>query len=613
MSRIDDALRRITGAKAEPRPASGLERYASEPGYRPEESNSSPFVATDPLPVERRPSVSQNAAAPTVRAIVPTQTVPAITPAQSEPNPEAEPHKDPEKLLDLRPIADYLGFLGGSLRRHKILAATTFLLAFALTAAIAMLLPKTYHVQTRLLAQRNEVMSALSNPGRAVPWDADAPTKAAAETILRRDNLISLIRQTDLLNEWERTRIPVLKFKDWLKSFMGRRATPDEKLEALVGLLEARMYVVASPVGDGTVTIDLDWPNAEMAYRLVAAAQQAFIDARQVAERAAINESIAILERYSTTLHENINNTLAELQRTQPQGRSAGGTARTAVVSAPVTPPLTTASVTAILPPVPDAALGVPALGADLDDPEIPRLKNALTSKRQEIASLEDQRRHQLSDLQAQLTRLTTIYTPAHPMVQGAQQNIAALSRDSPQLAALKTETDRMDSEYQKRVAAVAELQQVEQLKTEFANRGHSADAAAQAPRAAVAKAAPTAPPEKSNAPGGNDPTDFASIQLRLELNQLESVLERTDGARIELAVSDAAFKYRYSVIRPPQVPRDPIRPNLRMIVIAGFFGSLLLGFAAAVGKDLLSDRIFERWQIERHLGLPILGSLGPA
>src|SRR6202011_1463290 len=253
---------------------------------------------------------------------------------------------------------------GGSLRRHKILAAATFLLAFALTAAVAMLLPKTYHAQTKLLAQRNEVMSALSNPGRAVPWDADAPTRAAAETVLKRDNLISLIRQTDLLNEWERTRIPILRLKDRLASFVRRPPTADEKLDQMVGLLESRMVVIAGPVGDGTVTIDLDWPNAEMAYRLVLAAQEAFIEARQAAERAAIGESIAILERYSTTLHENINNTLAELQRTQGQSRPARGAARTVV------PPGRIAStVTALLPPVPNAAGEVPALGANLDDP----------------------------------------------------------------------------------------------------------------------------------------------------------------------------------------------------------------------------------------------------
>ena len=596
MSRIDDALKRITGAAAEPHPVLGLERYAPEPGYQPEEGTIGAFAA-GPFPLEGRPSVSQK---------IPAPTLPAITPAPSEQDTGTEPHADadPERLVDLRPIADYLGFLGGSLRRHKILAAATFFLALAFTVAVAMLLPKTYHVQTKLLAQRNEVMSALSNPGRAVPWDADAPTRAAAETVLKRDNLISLIRQTDLINEWERTRIPILRLKDRLLSFVRRPPTADEKLDQMVGLLESRMVVIAGPVGDGTVTIDLDWPNAEMAYRLVQAAQEAFIEARQVAERAAIGESIGILERYSATLHENINNTLAELQRTQAESRPARSAARTAVSSGRIAP-----AVTALLPPVPNAAGEVPALGANLDDPALPRLKETLTAKRQEIASLEEQRQRQLAELQAQLTRLTTIYTPAHPMVLSVQQNIAALSRDSPQLAALKTQADDLDSDYQKRVAAVAELQQVEQLKAEFASRAQRPGA--QAARAQEATTPQPMPAAHAGAPGSGEATDFASIRLRLELNQLESVLERTDGARIELAVSDAAFKYRYSVIRPPQVPRDPIRPNLRMIVVAGFFGSLLLGFAAAAGKDLLSDRIYDLWQIQRQLGLPVLGSLG--
>ena len=65
--------------------------------------------------------------------------------------------------------------------------------------------------------------------------------------------------------------------------------------------------VDAGPVGDGTVRIELTWPDAAMAYRLVQAAQQAFLDARQAAETAAIGESIAILERYSGSLHEDIN------------------------------------------------------------------------------------------------------------------------------------------------------------------------------------------------------------------------------------------------------------------------------------------------------------------
>ena len=100
-------------------------------------------------------------------------------------------------------------------------------------------------------------------------------------------------------------------------------------------------------------------------------------------------------------------------------------------------------------------------------------------------------------------------------------------------------------------------------------------------------------------------------MRLRSELTQLESVLERTDGARIELAVSEAAFKYRYVVIRPAQLPKEPVKPNVNLVLAAGFVGSLLLALAVVVGKDLLSNQILEPWQVERQLGLPVLGALG--
>src|SRR6185369_2857769 len=104
--------------------------------------------------------------------------------------------------------------------------------------------------------------------------------------------------------------------------------------------------------------------------------------------------------------------------------------------------------------------------------------------------------------------------------------------------------------------------------------------------------------------------SEFVTLRLRSELNQLESVLERTDGARIELLVSQAAFKYRYTVIRPAQVPRQPQSPNAQMILLSGLIASVMLAFAVAACRDLFSNTILESWQVERRLGLPVLGSL---
>jgi uncharacterized protein involved in exopolysaccharide biosynthesis len=599
MSRIDDALRRVTGVAAELRQAAGLEMFAreapqrQEPGkpeapklLRQEAANKVPSLAAVPTqtPDARMP------APPAERSA--TETLPAHADVGAETASDAQE----ESLVDFRQVADYLRFVGHSFKRHKLLALSTCALVIAMTVAAAKLLPKTYYVQTKLLAQRNAVMAALSNPGRSVPWDADAPTRSAAETVLRRDNLIALMRQTDLMNEWERTRAPILKVKDWVTALVTRhKPTLEEKQEGVLGLLEARMFVVAGPVGDGTVTIELYWPSAEMAYQLVQHAQQAFLDARQQAETAAIGESIGILERYSSSLHDDINRTLSELQRTQSQSAAVRAMART---PGPLRTRLPVAAAIPLLP----QSLGSPELDAAIEpDPEIARLKAAVTAKRQELARIEETRQRQLSEVQARLAQLTAVYTSNHPSVLSAQQNLAALSAPPPQAAALRADIDELQLEYNRRTADAADLL----IKAESARRAGATDREAEPARHRAEAAAPPAAEGTTK----QDMTEFSTLRLRSELNQLESVLERTDGARIELAVSQAAFKYRYSIIRPAQVPRDPIKPDMRTVVAAGIIGSLLLALIAVVGRDLLSDRILEPWQIERQLGLRVLGS----
>jgi uncharacterized protein involved in exopolysaccharide biosynthesis len=590
MSRIDDALRRLSGnAPAEARTPGMLDRYASEGAPRSPESRRpvreehakvAAFGTAAARHVDARPAAS----APLAAATAHVQAVPAAG---------AEP------LIDYRQVRDYAGFVLRSVLRHPLLAASTIMLVIGLTVAALLIVPKSYHVETRLLAQRNAVMAALSNPGRAIPWDADAPTRAAADTVLRRDNLIALITQTDLIRERERRRPTVLRLKDWLIATLTRHTmTPDEKLDALIGTLEARMKVDAGPVGDGTVTISLDWPDPEMAYRLVQGAQQTFLEARQVAETAAIGESIAILERYSTSLHSDIDRALTELNRAQEKGKPAL-VPRSRVALARRAP------VTAV--PAIAASLGVPQLNDAIEkDPDLKRVKISLEAKRQELTRLVDTRQRQLNDLRTRLSQLKAVYTSNNPTVQGVEQNIAALSNDQPQEMALASQIEELQADYDKRVADATDTQ----IKSELTRRSAHAAAAAVGAQSVPEPVVDPAPAELAKI----DPSsEFATLRLRSELNQFESVLERTDGARIELAVSQAAFKYRYTIVRPAQVPRQPSWPNTRLVLASGFFVSLLLALVVTVSRDLLSNCILESWQIERRLGLTVLGTLRTA
>ena len=321
MSRIDDALKRLAGVVApEPRTpprtrplrvgrgASSVDESRRDDAGRAHKIAS--FVAHGPRPVDARPAAA-------------TATVAALPPAPPGADAETEATSSPSRSSTSGSSSTTPASLAGRCVATSCWRRRPSALVLAMTAAAAVLLPRTYHVQTKLLAQRNAVMTALSNPGRAVPWDADAPTRAAAETVLRRDNL-DLAHHADRSDSRVGAHARADPEGEGLArgAVTGHKPTPDDKLDALVGLLEERMIVEAGPVGDGTVTIELDWPDAEMAYRLVQAAQQAFLEARQVAETAAIGESIAILERYSTSLHADVNRTLAELQRQQPKARS---------------------------------------------------------------------------------------------------------------------------------------------------------------------------------------------------------------------------------------------------------------------------------------------------
>jgi uncharacterized protein involved in exopolysaccharide biosynthesis len=259
-----------------------------------------------------------------------------------------------------------------------------------------------------------------------------------------------------------------------------------------------------------------------------------------------------------------------------------------------------------ILASLPDiaASLGAPSVDPALEpDPELNRLKAQVTEKRQELSRLEEARQRQLSELQGKLATLSTVYTPTHPSVVAIQQNLAAVQHESPQILGLKSELENLEAEYDERSSEAADLL----IQATLSRRATAGPAQPQAPAAAREAVAPE--PQRVEQPRTTDVPDFASLRLRTELNQLQSVLERTDGARIELAVSQAAFKYRYSVITPAQVPREPAFPNMRLVIIAGFMASLLLAIGVGAGTDLMSNRILEAWQLERQLGLPILGT----
>jgi hypothetical protein len=320
------------------------------------------------------------------------------------------------------------------------------------------------------------------------------------------------------------------------------------------------------------VTIAILWPDAIMAYRLVEAAQQNFLEARHAAETSAIAESIAILEQ-----------NLAD-PRTSPQV-PASEQAITVDPSGDAEPTVRHAPAV-VQRPVSTARAWAPT--RNRGDPEASRLRILAEAKQRTIDDLEEFRRKRLGELQVKLTELKTVYEPAHPVVAATEQSILALSQESPQVEHLRSE----QRELLKQLAALAPQPDAAPVLRAMQDDG------------------PALTPSRHAFVPNSPARDYADQRQRIEVNKLEDMLDRLSAARIEMEATRAAFKFRYSIIEPPSVPKKVTKPKVPVFV----GGSLTLAILAAIGVAVLAEvrsgRIEKSWQVERQLGLPLLGEI---
>lgn len=460
-------------------------------------------------------------------------------------------------IVDITLLTDYAGFVVRSVRRHWIGALATFALTLTAVSVAATAWPKTYQIDGRLLVQSSSLVSSLVNPDRMPNRDGRGPTLAAQEIVKSRDRLLGIMTSTNLLAEWDRTRTPLFRLKDRLMALVGGAPTDDERIDAMAGLLEDRLQVGAND--EGTVSFVLKWPDPTMGRQLVESAMQAFLEHRRVTEAAAITDSIAILDRSADAIESDIKATLAQLP--EPPSAAPRRTVRR--------PPTTTG---------PSAESTV----------RLARLRSALDDRQREVARLDGLHTQQLAEAQARLSAALTIYTETHPTVVSLKQTVARLSPDPPELAEARREARALETQYDElstRVGALTARAEQERLFSQL-------QAATDGPAVGSFRTSSEADP--------------VGLRLKNQMTELAMVQARASAARAELASAQAGFKYQYSVVRPPQLPRAPVAPNVLAILGAGAIASLLLALAFAIGSDLVSGRALEAWQVEREVRAPI-------
>ena len=450
------------------------------------------------------------------------------------------------------PLGHWLMFALRAPLRHKRVTLAVLLGVGLLGAAIGQTLPLKYEVQTVVLAQRDPLLAALSTPGAAREWDF--PTRAAREMLLRRDNLLALLQETNFAERYLQTRAPAARLRDWVTGKLLRRIrTPAMLQDDLASALEQRLWVTVSM--EGQVTIGFTWSDPELALDLVKVALHSFLEARHAAEIGALGGAIAILESHQVRLQNEIGVAITKLQ--QKQRALSLSTSRGVVAPRPA---------------------------AKVDD-ELVRLQGELSARRRALADLEEYRQRRTAELQAQLAQQLTVFAPAHPTVQATRAAIAGLSVPSPQ---------------------IGELQQaIAGLTADVAARGGRAEPA---PRRSVEEGLAA---ELVRSSETRDPRlDYERRELETLLRRHTTLVDRIESSKIELDAAAKDFKQRYPVISPPKLPRAPLKPLGLFFAAGGFLLGAFVACAVATVIDLRSGRIVEQWQIEHVLELPIVTDL---
>jgi hypothetical protein len=236
---------------------------------------------------------------------------------------------------------------------------------------------------------------------------------------------------------------------------------------------------------------------------------------------------------------------------------------------------------------------------------EAQQLKADIDAKLHAVDELEEFRRHRLSELQAHLAEARTTYTESHPAIVDLKQSISALSVESPQVTSLRHEAASLKAEYDQKGAGATNVPASAVASTPVLT-SLSAGAAATPPQLPSDVLRLDFDLREDRDPG----MVYARGQLRDAMDKYAALRTQIQTGQIDLETAQAAFKYRYSVVTPAHLPKNPTKPNIPLVLLVALVAATLCGILCAVVSDVRAGRLLEHWQLRQLLDLPILGDI---
>lgn len=454
-----------------------------------------------------------------------------------------------------------------SARRRKGLSFVVVMICGALTVLAAIFAPRTYEVEARVLVQRTNAITG-GQQQYLSPEEQHNIAKEYEEQVMSHDNVLAIVRQKNLVQRWDDMRQPHRRLIDKINRKLGKPApTDDEKFEALVNNIRNRMKVWVDAT---TVTIKLDWSEPEAARDIIDAAVQNFLEARFQSEVGVIPERLKILEAGVAQAHKDLEVAATELVRLQ---RLNDPNKKVQVV-------------------IPQLPQGV-RTGPKIDESQVdPALKARLDGVRQQIAVLQEAKLRRVAELNQELIQKRQTLAEGHPDIIALKQTIAATEQDPPQLVRLKAEESSI-------------VNQIAEQQRQAAAR--AADEKKNAPKYVAPKPVAEKAPEVVATTANN--VQDAQVLFDAVTKKYTDLVNQLDAARIEMKTAEAAFKNRYKVTHPAEVPAGPKRPVALIAIAIGVLSTIAAVLAVAALADRFSGIFFEPRDVRDRLGLPVFAT----
>jgi hypothetical protein len=469
-----------------------------------------------------------------------------LPPAASPP-----PERDSSGIIDWPSVREHLGFALRATGRRPIVAALCFLAVASIGPLSLKVMPKVYRVEATVTAARNPVISTLAYPVLQRSFESDDPAQAAHDAIMRRDNLEAIAKETDLVARFERTRSPIGQLRDRLKiAVSGRPPTPEEKFEAMIERLEKRLTIDVPGAAPGASA-------AAAKDKVVLAVEWPDAEtAKLLVETAARRFFEGRRERELSMVRDAMG--VLEVHAASIQSEVEAKVKKVHALEVGLVRNQTALS---------HSDRG--QRGRVPQEETLARLRANLEAKKIASAEIERFRQQRGQELREELARQRSAYSEKHPDVVRTRKLLDSVSEPPAQLGTLRSDIAELEQQLEQASATVSRLVDDE-----------------------------------------NPSLEYARTELRLLLTQYSTIRDRIDGAKVEMKAAEAGFEHRYGFTVPPRIPRKPIGPIPVLALVAGVLGGLVLALFTVTALDARSGRLLERWQVERVLGVRVLGEL---